>query len=975
MSTINIVPDTPTNVSGAGVHTINVQQTGNFTLNYTLYGGGGGGGLGTISANNIVGAGGGGACAIVSSLPSVNAYITSAQSFNITGPTTFTVTIGAGGSRATGNGGNGLFNGATGGPSVITVNSNSVTAFGGQGGRSAQNGGAGGTAGGGTDPIYNGGNGIVTPNTGIGGDGGPTSGSIAYGKGGFGGDGNGFGQDGFNGGAVLILNTTIPPTINSVTVGNGTLSVNFTPSAEPNQTNHVVEILNGSTVVGTQTFVTPTNPQVASFSGLINGVTYTVRVTVNAQSGSASTTDTGTPIGPVAPPTNVTATAGINSVNVSFTLSASPSSTISGYTVLLTSTTPNVPSVTPQTVSNSTTSASFTGLIAGASYTASVTANGSGNYQNSSTVTSSSVISTGSPDKPVITSLQVSSSQLIVNFTKSLTPVAYLSDYNVTLTDGSIAITQNVNKNGPYTSTFTNLTNYVEYTAIVTAIGSGSPVTGTSVSDEVTGTPQGPPAPATAVTITNPPTNPNELVVTFTPSITPSSALSPYSVVLTSTTQTITQTVLETGPYTSTFSGLAAGVSYTARVFTNVGSTYSIPSNPSISVVATGNPAPPTNINVSPGNEALTVTFTPSASPQSYITRYEITVSDLPPIIIPSNGPYSYSFLGLTNGELLDIEVTAVHDDDFKASNTSSGTPSIVPPFANGVAGDGTIQITLNDPYNSPGTVQYYVVVTTIDPETGLPVTIPNLSPYTDTSILLTGLSNGIEYEITIYARQIDGDEESELITLSLTPQAINVVCYAKGTLISTSRGWIPIENLLMSDKLKTHGCIEETIIRPVYGMPVKSLVRVDDTRYKNQFGSIKFIGKFTVNIMNENTAPIRFIAGSLGPSTPKKDLLVSPNHSMLIGERFMFAKSLVNGSSIYQDMSFKKIEYFHILSDNHYVINANGALSETLGTEETELFESLYSFPEYIEIPKNKKYINSTQKEVDLLSFTECVF
>jgi hypothetical protein len=160
----------------------------------------------------------------------------------------------------------------------------------------------------------------------------------------------------------------------------------------------------------------------------------------------------------------------------------------------------------------------------------------------------------------------------------------------------------------------------------------------------------------------------------------------------------------------------------------------------------------------------------------------------------------------------------------------------------------------------------------------------------------------------------------------------------------------VPIEDLLMSDKLRTYDRIEESMFKPVHGVPVKTLRRVKDTRFKNRFAAIKFIGKFTVTIMNEKTAPIRITAGALGDSKPERDLLVSPNHSMLIGNRLIFAKFLVNGSTIYQDMSFNKIEYFHVLSDDHYIINANGSLSETLGSEELGLFHSLYSCSDKIE-------------------------
>jgi hypothetical protein len=176
----------------------------------------------------------------------------------------------------------------------------------------------------------------------------------------------------------------------------------------------------------------------------------------------------------------------------------------------------------------------------------------------------------------------------------------------------------------------------------------------------------------------------------------------------------------------------------------------------------------------------------------------------------------------------------------------------------------------------------------------------------------------------------------------NLSSSSLSAICYAKGTLIGTDRGFVPIEDIRLSDKLRTYDCIKETTFKPVGGIPFKTLTRVEDTRFKNRFANIKFIGHFTVNFMHEKTAPIRITAGALGPSKPERDLLVSPNHSMLIGNRLIFAKNLVNGSTIYQDMSFKKIEYYHILSDDHYLINANGAMSETLGTEELKLFETM---------------------------------
>jgi hypothetical protein len=175
---------------------------------------------------------------------------------------------------------------------------------------------------------------------------------------------------------------------------------------------------------------------------------------------------------------------------------------------------------------------------------------------------------------------------------------------------------------------------------------------------------------------------------------------------------------------------------------------------------------------------------------------------------------------------------------------------------------------------------------------------------------------------------------------LQLAP--LNPICYAKGTLIGTDRGFVPIEDIRLSDKVGTFGRIEEKMVRPIHGVAYKALLKVFDTRSKNRFANIKFIGHFTAEAICEHTAPICITAGALGENKPERDLFVSPNHSMLIGDRMIFAKDMVNEITIYQDMSFEKIEYYHILSDDHYIINANGALSETLGTEELKLFETM---------------------------------
>ncbi len=87
---------------------------------------------------------------------------------------------------------------------------------------------------------------------------------------------------------------------------------------------------------------------------------------------------------------------------------------------------------------------------------------------------------------------------------------------------------------------------------------------------------------------------------------------------------------------------------------------------------------------------------------------------------------------------------------------------------------------------------------------------------------------------------------------------------------------------------------------------------------------------------------PIRITRGALGPDQPRRDLLVSPRHRMLVGgwraelflsapEALAAAGHLVNGTTISIAEDLAHISYLHILMSAHEVIWAEGALCETL--------------------------------------------
>lgn len=145
--------------------------------------------------------------------------------------------------------------------------------------------------------------------------------------------------------------------------------------------------------------------------------------------------------------------------------------------------------------------------------------------------------------------------------------------------------------------------------------------------------------------------------------------------------------------------------------------------------------------------------------------------------------------------------------------------------------------------------------------------------------------------------------------------------CFAKGTMILTPSGYVAIETLHAGDLVHTkdHG-----------------------------FQEIRWIGSRIITALKSdlhaNIRPIRIQKSALGENIPSKDLIVSPQHRILVrsrvaqkmfgsGEVLIAAKQLlqVNGIDIATDMD--TVEYFHILFDQHEVIMSNGAETESLFT------------------------------------------
>ncbi|RMC34428.1 Hint domain-containing protein [Paracoccus alkanivorans] len=145
--------------------------------------------------------------------------------------------------------------------------------------------------------------------------------------------------------------------------------------------------------------------------------------------------------------------------------------------------------------------------------------------------------------------------------------------------------------------------------------------------------------------------------------------------------------------------------------------------------------------------------------------------------------------------------------------------------------------------------------------------------------------------------------------------------CFARGTLIETDRGAVAIEKLRVGDMVLT----SDNGMQPIRWIGSRELSSLELQR-------------------NPKLLPIRIRRNALGENRPAHDLLVSPQHRVLvrskIAQRMFGAMEVlvaathlldIDGIEIATDVA--GVEYFHILFDRHEVVMANGAETESLYT------------------------------------------
>ncbi len=153
------------------------------------------------------------------------------------------------------------------------------------------------------------------------------------------------------------------------------------------------------------------------------------------------------------------------------------------------------------------------------------------------------------------------------------------------------------------------------------------------------------------------------------------------------------------------------------------------------------------------------------------------------------------------------------------------------------------------------------------------------------------------------------------------------IPCLTAGTLIQTPGGLRPVERLQEGNAVSVHtsGTGETGEAR--------ALIKI----FRRRIGARELA-------RNPRLLPVRIQTGALGNGLPHRDLLVSRQHRMLvsskIAERMFGAREVLIAAirltelpGIFVDESVRSVGYFHLLFEQHEVIFAEGAPTESFFT------------------------------------------
>ncbi|RPE71493.1 Ca2+-binding RTX toxin-like protein [Pacificibacter maritimus] len=174
--------------------------------------------------------------------------------------------------------------------------------------------------------------------------------------------------------------------------------------------------------------------------------------------------------------------------------------------------------------------------------------------------------------------------------------------------------------------------------------------------------------------------------------------------------------------------------------------------------------------------------------------------------------------------------------------------------------------------------------------------------------------SNGNGFDGTVTYYDASGNMTG---TLEFTEIENVIPCFTPGTMIATPKGEVDVATMKVGDKVITRD---------------------------NGLQSIRWIGKKSLSpaelMLRPELRPVMISQGALGNGLPERDMMVSPNHRMLVSsdkaalyfddhEVLVAAKHLTKMDGV-ELVDATSVTYIHVMFDHHEVILSDGTWSES---------------------------------------------
>lgn len=155
----------------------------------------------------------------------------------------------------------------------------------------------------------------------------------------------------------------------------------------------------------------------------------------------------------------------------------------------------------------------------------------------------------------------------------------------------------------------------------------------------------------------------------------------------------------------------------------------------------------------------------------------------------------------------------------------------------------------------------------------------------------------------------VDGSGPS--LTLKPSSGSSVALCFLSGALIQTPNALKCVEELQVGDEITVF----------INEKPTTDIV--------SWVGSAEYAVQSHLPD-DEAGYPVRILKDSIASWVPFEDLLVTAEHCLFLDGNFIPVRMLVNGQSIFYDKNYSSYKYYHIETEKHSVIMANGLLTES---------------------------------------------